>query len=61
MNFAYYPAWKNRDILPPKLNEKLHLITFSEIAVRFLREHGYEAYECISEDEARDEGGRIDR
>ena len=45
---------ENRDIFFPKLNEKLHLITFSEIAVRFLREHGYEAYECISEDEARD-------
>jgi len=45
---------KNRDIFFPKLSEKLHLITFSEIAVRFLREHGYEPYECESEDEARD-------
>jgi FlaA1/EpsC-like NDP-sugar epimerase len=44
----------NRDIFFPKLSEKLHLITFSEIAVRFLREHGYEPYECESEDEARD-------
>ena len=44
----------NRDIFFPKLNEKLHLIKFSEIAVRYLREHGYEPYECNSEDEARD-------
>ena len=44
----------NRDIFFPKLSEKLHLITFSEIAVRYLRERGYEPYECASEDEARD-------
>ena len=45
---------ENRDIFFPKLSEKLHLITFSEIAIRFLRENGYEPYECESEDEARD-------
>jgi FlaA1/EpsC-like NDP-sugar epimerase len=45
---------ENRDIFFPKLSEKLHLITFPEIAVRFLREHGYEPYECESEGEARD-------
>jgi FlaA1/EpsC-like NDP-sugar epimerase len=44
----------NRDIFFPKLSEKLHLITFSEIAVRYLRELGYAPYECESEDEARD-------
>lgn len=44
----------NRDIFFPKLSEKLHLITFSEIAVRYLRERDYEPYECESEDEARD-------
>jgi len=43
----------NRDIFFPKLSEKLHLITFSEIAVRYLRACGYEPYECESEDEAR--------
>ena len=43
---------ENRDIFFPKLSEKLHLITFSEIAVRYLRERGYEPYECESEDEA---------
>ena len=45
---------ENRDIFFPRLSEKLHLITFSEIAVRFLMEYGYEPYECRSEDEARD-------
>jgi FlaA1/EpsC-like NDP-sugar epimerase len=43
----------NRDIFFPKLSEKLHLITFSDIAVHFLRERGFEPYECESEDEAR--------
>jgi FlaA1/EpsC-like NDP-sugar epimerase len=43
----------NRDIFFPKLSEKLHLITFSEIAIRYLRERSYEPYECKSEDEAR--------
>jgi FlaA1/EpsC-like NDP-sugar epimerase len=45
---------ENRDIFFPKLSEKLHLITFSAIAVRYLAQLGYEAYECASEDEARD-------
>lgn len=44
----------NRDIFFPKLSEKLHLITFSEIATRYLRDRGYKAYECESENEARD-------
>jgi UDP-N-acetylglucosamine 4,6-dehydratase len=43
----------NRDIFFPKLNEHLHLTTFAEIAVRFLDQLGYEAYECESEKEAR--------
>jgi len=45
---------ENRDIFFPKLNEKLHLITFAEIAVKYLKELGYEPYECESEDEARE-------
>jgi FlaA1/EpsC-like NDP-sugar epimerase len=45
---------KSRDIFFPKLSDKLHLITFSEIAVRYLLERGFEPYECESEDEARD-------
>ena len=44
----------NRDVFFPKLSEKLHLITFSEIARRYLLQHGYQPYECHNEDEARD-------
>tara|TARA_B100000963_G_scaffold192839_1_gene167907 strand:+ start:8824 stop:10011 length:1188 start_codon:yes stop_codon:yes gene_type:complete len=44
----------NRDIFFPKLSEKLHLIRFSDIAVRYLRERGYEPFECESEEEARE-------
>ena len=43
----------NREIFFPKLSEKLHLITFNEIALSYLKKQGYEPYECISEDEAR--------
>jgi FlaA1/EpsC-like NDP-sugar epimerase len=49
----------NRDIFFPKLSEKLHLITFSDIAVRYLRERGYEPYLCESEDEARDRADEL--
>ena len=44
----------NGEIFFPKLDEALHMITFSDIAKRFLKEEGYEAYECATEDEARD-------
>ena len=44
----------NIDIFFPKLSEKLHLIRFSDIAVRYLRERGYEPFECESEEEARE-------
>lgn len=45
---------ENRDIFFPKLNESLHMITFSEIAIRYLNDIGYEPYVCNSEDEARE-------
>ncbi len=45
---------RNRETFFPKLSEKLHLITFSEIAIRYLKQYGFEYYECSSEDEARD-------
>jgi FlaA1/EpsC-like NDP-sugar epimerase len=45
---------ENRDIFFPKLSEKLHLISFSDIAIRYLRQLGYEPFECSSEEEARD-------
>ncbi|MDY0039583.1 MAG: UDP-N-acetylglucosamine 4,6-dehydratase [Desulforhabdus sp.] len=44
---------ENRDIFFPKLSEKLHLITFSEIAVRYLQHLGWEPYVCSNEEEAR--------
>ena len=45
---------KNRDIFFPKLSEELHLITFAEIAQKYLRSKGFEPYLCENEDEARD-------
>ncbi|WP_417436010.1 UDP-N-acetylglucosamine 4,6-dehydratase [Idiomarina abyssalis] len=45
---------ENRDIFFPKLSEALHLITFSEIAEKYLKSIGYEPYPCSSEDEARE-------
>ena len=49
----------NREIFFPKLSEKIHLITFSEIAVRYIQERGYEPFECESEDEARDRADQL--
>lgn len=43
----------NRDIFFPKLNKNLDLISFADIAVKYLAEIGYEAYLCESEEEAR--------
>lgn len=43
----------NRDIFFPKLSESLHLITFAEIAEKYLLARGYEPYICKDEDEAR--------
>lgn len=45
---------QNRDVFFPKLSEQLHLITFAEIAVKYLRDVGYEPYLCSTEDEARE-------
>ena len=44
---------ENRDIFFPKLSEDLHLITFSEIAEKYLGAIGYEPHLCQTEDEAR--------
>ncbi len=44
---------ENRDIFFPKLSEKLHLISFADIAIKYLEKIGYEPYICKSEDEAR--------
>ena len=45
---------ENMDIFFPKLSESLHLISFSDIALKYLRELGYEPYLCETEKEARE-------
>jgi FlaA1/EpsC-like NDP-sugar epimerase len=45
---------ENRDIFFPKLSEALHLISFADIAVKYLKQRGYEPNLCESEDEARE-------
>ena len=45
---------ENRDIFFPKLSESLHLISFADIAVKYLKNMGYEPYLCKNEDEARE-------
>ena len=44
---------ENRDVFFPKLNQDLHLITFADIAIKYLAELGYKPYLCESEEEAR--------
>jgi len=44
---------ENRDIFFPKLSESLHLISFADIAVKYLKNMGYEPYLCQTEEEAR--------
>ena len=43
----------NRDIFFPKLNDALHLIRFSDIALNYLEQLGYEPHICHSEIEGR--------
>ncbi|AUJ80962.1 UDP-N-acetylglucosamine 4,6-dehydratase [Enterobacter cancerogenus] len=44
----------NRDIFFPKLSEALHLISFADIAVLYLKQRGYEPHLCDNEDEVRE-------
>lgn len=44
---------ENRDIFFPKLSEKLHLISFADIAIKYVKNKGYEPELCKDEDEAR--------
>lgn len=44
---------ENRDIFFPKLSKDLHLISFADIAEKYLNKLGYEPYLCKSEEEAR--------
>ncbi|QKF67538.1 UDP-GlcNac (UDP-linked N-acetylglucosamine) inverting 4,6-dehydratase [Arcobacter venerupis] len=43
----------NRDIFFPKFDKNLHLMKFSDIAVKYLNKLGYEPYLCKDEEEAR--------
>lgn len=45
---------ENRDIFFPKLSEDLHLITFADIAIKYLEQKGFEPVLCRDEDEARE-------
>ncbi len=45
---------ENRDIFFPKLSADLNLISFADIAVKYLEAKGYEPYLCKDEDEARE-------
>jgi hypothetical protein len=45
---------ENMGVFFPKLSEKLHLISFADIAVKYLEELGYEPFLCQNEEEARE-------
>ena len=51
---------ENRDIFFPKLNKNLHLITFAEIANKYLRAKGLEPFLCDTENEAREKINELD-
>ncbi|WP_299127606.1 UDP-N-acetylglucosamine 4,6-dehydratase [uncultured Winogradskyella sp.] len=44
---------ENRDVFFPKLNESLHLISFADIAVKYLNKLNYQPFLCKTEAEAR--------
>lgn len=44
---------ENRDIFFPKLSKELHLMSFADIAVEYLKDKGYKPHLCVNEDEAR--------
>jgi len=45
---------ENRDIFFPKLEKEKNLLSFSDLAIKFLKMKGYESHICKSEDEARE-------
>ena len=45
---------ENRDIFFPKLSDALHLVSFADIAVKYLKQQGFEPFLCQSEEEARE-------
>jgi FlaA1/EpsC-like NDP-sugar epimerase len=50
---------ENRDIFFPRLDYNLNLITFSEIAEKYLASRSYEPVQCATEDEARQKVGEL--
>jgi FlaA1/EpsC-like NDP-sugar epimerase len=50
---------ENRDIFFPKLSEQLHLTTFSDIAECYIKNLGYEPFQCSTEEEARDRSDEL--
>lgn len=44
---------ENRDIYFPKFSKDLHLISFADIAIKYLKNLGYEPQLCKTEEEAR--------
>ncbi len=50
---------ENRDLFFPKLDAGENLITFSQIAERYLQRLGYEPVECATEEEARARVGEL--
>lgn len=52
---------ENRDIFFPKLDRSLNLITFSEIAEKYLENLGYKPVRCETEEEARGRAGELKR
>jgi len=51
---------ENRDIFFPKLSAELNLITFSDIAIRYLEAKGLKPVLCETEDEARQKIKELD-
>jgi FlaA1/EpsC-like NDP-sugar epimerase len=45
---------KNREIFFPKLSKQDNLLSFSDIAIKYLNTKGYEAHICKTEEEARE-------
>mgnify|MGYP000002871524 CR=1 FL=1 len=52
---------ENRDIYFPKLDQGLHLITFSEIAEKYLKSRGLTPIQVASEDEAREQVDQLSK
>lgn len=45
---------ENRDVFFPKLSEELHLISFADVAIKYLHQLGFEPHLCENEDQARE-------